>query len=186
MTKFNVKIENIVASAALGVDIALNDLVNASEDTEYEPEQFPGVIYRIKSPRAAALIFSTGKIICTGTKSLEDAKKATNIVISKMRAAGIDVPKKKVDVKIENIVASAKVKANINPTELTFSLENAEYEPQQFPGIVYRINKPRVTFLIFKTGRLICTGATSLDDVIKALESLKKKLESVGLKVKPE
>ena len=70
--KFDIKVENIVASAALGIRIPLEMLVEHLEGTEYEPEQFPGLVYRVKDPKAATLIFSSGKIVCTGARSVED------------------------------------------------------------------------------------------------------------------
>ncbi len=184
MSDFHIKIENVVAFVILGKRIPLNVLVSKVENTEYEPEQFPGLVYRINEPRAAALIFSSGKIVCTGAKNIEKAKEAIAKVVSKIREAGIDVPTD-YDVEVENIVASSKIDAKLNLEEITFSLENAEYEPEQFPGLVYRINEPRVAFLLFSSGKIICTGARTVEDVYVALDKLKEKLESIGIEVKP-
>ena len=74
MTKFNIKIENIVASASLNVRIPLEKMVERLEGTEYEPEQFPGLVYRVKDPKAAMLVFSSGKVVCTGARSIADVK----------------------------------------------------------------------------------------------------------------
>ncbi len=183
--KFHVKVENVVAFVALGKKIPLNKLVGEIENAEYEPEQFPGLVYRTKEPRAAALIFSSGKIVCTGAKNIELANVAIDKVVKRIRSVGISMPRK-YDVKIENIVASSKINAQLNLEEITFSLENAEYEPEQFPGLVYRISEPRVAFLLFSSGKIICTGAHTLSDVHAALRKLKEKLESIGIKIKPE
>jgi transcription initiation factor TFIID TATA-box-binding protein len=183
-SKFHIKIENVVAFVVLGVKIPLNKLVGAVENTEYEPEQFPGLVYRITDPRAAALIFSSGKIVCTGAKNIEKANEAIAKVVAKIGEAGIKVPKT-YDVEVENIVASSKIDAKLNLEEITFSLENAEYEPEQFPGLVYRITEPRVAFLLFSSGKIICTGARNVNDVYVALDKLKEKLEGIGVKVKP-
>ncbi|MBU0953622.1 MAG: TATA-box-binding protein [Nanoarchaeota archaeon] len=184
MAGFSVKVENVVAFVALGKPIALTKLVNNIENAEYEPEQFPGLVYRTTEPRAAALIFSSGKIVCTGAKSIEKAHEAIKKVVAKIREAGIDVPTK-YNVKVENIVASSKIDAKLNLEEITFSLENAEYEPEQFPGLVYRISEPRVAFLLFSSGKIICTGAHTIDDIHTALAKLKKRLEDIGVRVKP-
>ncbi len=184
MSEFQVEIENVVAFTSLGKDIPLNKLVERMESAEYEPEQFPGLVYRINEPRAASLIFSSGKIVCTGTKSIEMAKIAMRKVVDKIREVGIDLPKN-FDIQVENIVASSKIKAHLNLEEIAFSLENAEYEPEQFPGLVYRINEPRVAFLLFSSGKIICTGAHSIEDIHKALKNLKERLESIGIKVTP-
>jgi len=182
--EFAVKIENVVAFVSLGTRIPLTKLVNALESAEYEPEQFPGLVYRTKEPRAAALIFSSGKIVCTGAKNIEKAHEAIAKVVDAIRKAGIRMPRK-YDVTVENIVASSKIKAKLNLEEITFALENAEYEPEQFPGLVYRISEPRVAFLLFSSGKIICTGAHRIEDVHAALKKLKEKLESIGIKVTP-
>jgi transcription initiation factor TFIID TATA-box-binding protein len=184
MKQFPFKIENVVSFVVLQKPIPLNKLVSSSEDAEYEPEQFPGVIYRITQPRAAALIFSSGKIVCTGAKNIEMSKKAVEKIIQLIRQAGIDVPPS-FELKIENIVASTRIKGDLKLAELTLSLENAEYEPEQIPGVIYRINSPLVTFLIFSTGKIICTGAKTTIDLNDALWKLKAKLETVGVKDVP-
>jgi transcription initiation factor TFIID TATA-box-binding protein len=184
MTEFQVKVENVVVFASLGKPIPLNKLVSSVENAEYEPEQFPGLVYRTTEPRAAALIFSSGKIVCTGAKSIEKAKIAIQKVVDRIRSVKIPVPKD-FSIKVENIVASSKIKAKLNLEEITFALENAEYEPEQFPGLVYRISEPRVAFLLFSSGKIICTGAHTIKDIHTALGKLKEKLESIGIKVTP-
>ena len=184
MNKFQVKVENVVSFVSLGKKIPLNKLVNELEGVEYNPERFPGLVYRTTEPRAAALVFSSGKIVCTGAKSIEKSKEAVHKVVQRIRDVKIPMPRK-FDIQVENIVASSKIKAKLNLEEITFALENAEYEPEQFPGLVYRISKPRVAFLIFSSGKLICTGAHTIDDIHTALGKLKEKLESIGIKVTP-
>src|SRR3989338_3548840 len=92
MVQFQVKVENVVAFVALGKPISLNKLVANLESAEYEPEQFPGLIYRTTEPRAAALIFSSGKIVCTGAKSIELSKQAMTKVVNTIRKTGIKLP----------------------------------------------------------------------------------------------
>ena len=180
MEEFDVKIENVVAFTSLGKDIPLLKLVNSVENAEYEPEQFPGLVYRINEPRAAALIFSSGKIVCTGAKSIEMAKIAMRKVVDRVREVGIPLPTE-FDIQVENIVASSKIDAKLNLEEIAFALENAEYEPEQFPGLVYRINEPRVAFLLFSSGKIICTGAHNIEDVHSALNKLKARLDEIGV-----
>ncbi len=182
MSEFDIKVENVVAFTSLGKDISLSKLVEKIESVEYEPEQFPGLVYRIQDPRAAALIFSSGKIVCTGARSIEMAKEAMRKVVDTIRGVGISLPRE-FDIKVENIVASSKVNAKLNLEEIAFSLENAEYEPEQFPGLVYRIREPRVAFLLFSSGKIICTGAHTIKDVQSALNKLKEKLEEIGVEM---
>ena len=182
--KFSIKIENVVAFSVLGVDISLNKVVSSIKSAEYEPEQFPGLVYRTQDPRSAALIFSSGKIVCTGTKSIDLAHVAMKKVVEKLNEIGIKTPKT-YPVTIENIVASSKIDAKLSLDDIAFALEDAEYEPEQFPGLVYRIQEPRVAFLLFSSGKIICTGAHKIDDIYTALERFKSRLESIGIKVVP-
>jgi len=186
MAEFPIKIENVVAVAMLGVDFHLEKMLSSTEGTEYAPEQFPGLVYRPQNlPGVAALIFSSGKIVCTGARSVEAARDAMKKVVEKVRSAGIDVPKD-FDVSIENIVARSKIKGQLKLEELALSLENAEYEPSQFPGLVYRIPEPKVSFLLFSTGKIICTGARRVEDIQRGLQNLRQRLEKAGVMAVPD
>ncbi|MFH1229503.1 MAG: TATA-box-binding protein, partial [Candidatus Aenigmatarchaeota archaeon] len=153
---FRIKIENVVASTSLNVPIKLEKLVSNLDNVEYEPEQFPGLVLRLKEPKAAALIFSSGKVVCTGAKSPKDSKLVVAKIVAKMNKIGIKIPNT-YKVQLENIVASAKLNRELNLNNIAFSLENTEYEPEQFPGLVYRMDIPKVTFLLFGSGKIICT-----------------------------
>jgi transcription initiation factor TFIID TATA-box-binding protein len=178
MTNFNIKIENIVASASLMVKIPLEKIVENMEGTEYEPEQFPGLVYRVSDPKAAMLIFSSGKIVCTGARSVADVKKAVTKVARMISSLKIEVPKK-YKIEIENIVASAQIPARLNLDKIAFELENSEYEPNQFPGLVYRMTDPKAALLLFSSGKVICTGIRKIEDVEYAMNSLFKKLKGI-------
>ncbi len=181
---FTIKVQNIVAYTVLGKNISLDQMLQKVEDTEWQPEQFPGLVYKIKNPRASALIFSQGKIVCTGTKSLEDLKTAMKKIVARIRKAGFPMPTK-YHTKVENIVASTKVDGNLSLEEIAATLENSEYEPEQFPGLVYRISEPRVAFLLFTSGRIICAGAQNEEDIHRALVKFRENLAKIGVKVKP-
>jgi len=175
---FKIKIENVVASASLGVPIKLEKIVSNLDGVEYEPEQFPGLVMRLKNPKAAALIFSSGKLVCTGAKSPKEAKIAIACVVGKLRRLGFKIlPNYKVV--LENIVASAKLELKINLNNIAFTLENTEYEPNSFPGLVYRMINPKVTFLIFGSGKIICTGARTVKDVERTVERLYRNLKKL-------
>lgn len=181
--KFGIRIENIVASSAFGVTIPLEKVVSKMDGMEYEPEQFPGLVYRIKKPKAAALIFGSGKIVCTGARSLDDVKTVFKKVASVVRKAGVKVPKG-YKIQVENIVASAKLEGRLNLETIAFNLENSEYEPEQFPGLVYRMKKPKVAFLLFGSGKVVCTGARYISDVGIAVTKVSKILKKLGAMVK--
>jgi len=170
MAKFDVKIENIVASITIGKPIPIANLLEKNEEIEYEPEQFPGLVYRMKQPKAAALIFNSGKIICTGSRSMEDLQRAVRKILQLLRSAGVNARNPKIN--IENVVGSTKFKGEIDLNELAWELENSEYEPEQFPGLVYRKDKPKVAFLIFRSGKVICTGGKSIEEVKREIKNL--------------
>ena len=179
MAPFNIKIENIVASTALNVRIPLEKIVEHLEGTEYEPEQFPGLVYRMKNPKAAALIFSSGKIVCTGARSITDVKKVVKKVVRMIKDAKLGEPKKH-SIQIENIVASAKLESKLNLDKIAFELENSEYEPEQFPGLVYRMKNPKVAFLLFSSGKIVCTGVRKVEDIETSVKILSKRLKSIS------
>jgi len=177
MPGFDIKIENIVASATLNSRVDLDKVVEHLEGTEYEPEQFPGIVYRFKDPKAATLIFSSGKIVCTGTRNIEDVNKVIKKLIRLLRETETANPKNP-KIQIENIVASAQLKMDLNLDKIAFELENSEYEPEQFPGLVYRISEPKVAFLLFSSGKIVCTGARSIKEIESAIKLVSKRLKN--------
>ncbi len=176
------RIENIVASTSLGAELDLQAIALALGGAEYEPEQFPGLIYRLKEPKAATLLFRSGKVVCTGAKSLEHVKTAIDLVAKQIEAAGIPITKNP-EIVVQNIVASSDLGAqiNLNAIAITLGLENVEYEPEQFPGLVYRLNAPKVVVLLFGSGKLVCTGARKPSDVEEAVQRISAELKAAGL-----
>ena len=177
-----IKIENVVASTSLGEELDLQAIALALEGAEYEPEQFPGLIYRLKEPKTATLLFRSGKVVCTGAKSLENVKVAITKVAKQIEKAGIKVQIEP-DVVVQNIVASSDLCQDINLTAIAISLglERVEYEPEQFPGLVYRLDEPKVVVLLFGSGKLVCTGARQPSDVEEAVCKITEELRSAGL-----
>lgn len=175
---FRIKIQNIVASASLGIELNLDKIMSHIDNTEYEPRQFPGLVMRLNYPKSANLIFTTGKIVCTGTKSPKEAKMAIANVVKKIRKLGFEVPSKR-KVRLVNIVASAKLDLKINLNQIALSMENTEYGLEQFPGLVYRMRDPKVTFLLFSSGRIVCTGGKTIADVKTAVKKLYNHLKKV-------
>jgi len=149
--------------------------------SEYEPEQFPGLVYRLDEPRVATLIFRSGKIICVGARSISAAKVALKKTVKHIKRVGLRLNENSIRVKIENIVVSIDYGKELNLDQLAFRLEDSEYEPEQFPGLVYRIKDPKVAFLLFSSGRLVCAGAKSLDNVRDAVKKLDIRLKQLGV-----
>src|SRR2546425_55667 len=182
VTLAKIKIENVVASTSLGEELDLQAIALALGGAEYEPEQFPGLIYRLKEPKTATLLFRSGKVVCTGAKSLEHVKTAIDMVAKQIEAAGIPIKKNPV-IEVQNIVASSDLGTEINLNAIAISLgcEKVESEPEQFPGLVYRIDVPKVVVLLFGSGKLVCTGARKPSDVEEAVEKITQELKAAGL-----
>ncbi|MEM2913833.1 MAG: TATA-box-binding protein [Candidatus Bathyarchaeia archaeon] len=171
-----VKIENVVASATLNQKIDLNAVVKGYPGVEYRPEQFPGLVFRLKRPKTATLIFNSGKMVCTGAKSEREARGAVMKVIKELKKSGIVIISKP-ELKIQNIVASANLSGMVDLEKSAYTLGKTMYEPEQFPGLIYRMDEPKVVILLFASGKLVCTGAKKEEDVYVAVEKLQKRLE---------
>ena len=178
--KATISIENVVASATINQKIDLNAVVKGYPGVEYRPEQFPGLVFRLKRPKTATLIFSSGKMVCTGAKSAKEAKRAVMKVVKELKKGGIIIIGKP-ELKIQNIVASAGVGGMIDLEKAAYSLGHSMYEPEQFPGLIYRMAEPKVVILLFASGKLVCTGAKKEEDVYVAVEKLHTLLEETSL-----
>lgn len=178
--KATISIENVVASATINQKIDLNAVVKGYPGVEYRPEQFPGLVFRLKRPKTATLIFSSGKMVCTGAKSAKEAKRAVMKVVKELKKGGIIIIGKP-ELKIQNIVASAGLGGMIDLEKAAYSLGHSMYEPEQFPGLIYRMAEPKVVILLFASGKLVCTGAKKEEDVYVAVEKLHTLLEETSL-----
>jgi len=175
-----INIENVVATATLNQKIDLKSIVRIFPGVEYRPEQFPGLVYRLKKPKTATLIFTSGKMVCTGAKSERQARKAVMKVVDELKRGGIVILGKP-EIQVQNIVASAGLGGRIDVEKTTYSLKRTMYEPEQFPGLIYRMDDPKVVILIFTTGKLVCVGAKKEAEVPRAIAKLKETLEEKGL-----
>ena len=176
----SIRIENVVASATLNQRIDLNAVVKGYPGVEYRPEQFPGLVFRLKRPKTATLIFNSGKMVCTGAKSEKESKRAVMKVIRELKKSGIIIIGKP-ELKIQNIVASANLAGLIDLERSAYSLGRTMYEPEQFPGLIYRMDVPKVVILLFASGKLVCTGAKKEEDVYEAVTKLHETLEDEDL-----
>jgi transcription initiation factor TFIID TATA-box-binding protein len=175
-----IKIENVVASATLNQKVDLNAVVRGYPGVEYRPEQFPGLVFRLKRPKTATLIFNSGKMVCTGAKSEKEARRAVMKVIKELKKGGIIIISKP-ELKIQNIVASASLGGMIDLEKSAYCLGKTMYEPEQFPGLIYRMGEPKVVILLFASGKLVCTGAKREQDVYEAVHKLHGILEEQDL-----
>ena len=181
-TKPIVSVENVVASASVDQKVDLNDITKKFPDTEYHPDQFPGLVFRLESPRTATLIFRTGKMVCTGAKSEEMAVKAVQTVVKQLRKGGIKIKKDAV-ITVQNIVAAINLGGKIHLEEAARKLPRSMYEPEQFPGLIHRMLDPKTVILLFASGKLVCTGAKKEEDVYRSVNNLHAVLEEKELMV---
>ena len=177
-TKRDIKVVNIVVSTSLGHDIPLEKMAATLSNTEYNPEQFPGLVIRIKEPKTSALIFSSGKVVCTGARSMDKVEESIKKIIKSLEKINVKITIKPI-IKIQNIVASGSVGMDLNLNTLAMKLENTEYEPEQFPGLVYKLLAAKATFLLFSNGKIVCTGTKSEKEVHAALDKLIENLKRV-------
>jgi len=164
-----VKIENMVSAITLDIKIDLKKFVGMVKGIEYNPENFPGAVFRIHDPKLAMLIFSSGKVICTGARSPKDVEAAVKELKAKLAEGGITLAAEPV-IEVQNIVASSSVGVKVNLDQLAIECFNTEYEPEQFPGLVYRLDNPKTVMLIFRSGKIIITGAKNPKDIRKAAD----------------
>jgi len=171
------KIQNIVATASLGKPVPLTKLARTQPNTEYNPETFPGLVLRIKEPKSAVLVFSSGNLVCTGTKSTTQVRQVIDAVIKQLKKINVNittVPK----ITVQNIVASGTIDLKLNLNFLALEMENTEYEPEQFPGLVYKLVEPNATFLLFSNGKLVCTGTKNKEQLEDSMKQLLKNVKT--------
>lgn len=179
--KIDYKINNIVATAKMDITEKL-DLIKISRKfygAEYHPERFPGVIFRQDDPRATFLIFSTGKMVITGLEYAENAEKAVGKILKKMKKIGIKTSI--LEITIQNIVASDNLHTLINLNKAILLMESVMYEPEVFPGLIYNMKDPRAVFLLFSTGKFVCTGVKEEKKLESAIVKLRKVLNELDI-----
>jgi len=179
-TKAKIDIQNVVAAATLNQKVDLNAVVKSFPGVEYRPEQFPGLVFRIKRPKTATLIFSSGKMVCTGARSGKESRRAIMQVVKELKKGGVIILRKP-DVKVVNIVASAILGGKVDLEKTVVAVRKTMYEPEQFPGLIYRMDEPKVVILIFASGNLVVTGAKKEQDVYDAVHKLHGSLEEQNL-----
>jgi transcription initiation factor TFIID TATA-box-binding protein len=181
-TKPIIAIVNVVASATIEQKLDLVDITKKFPAVEYHPEQFPGAVFRLKSPKTATLLFGSGKMVCTGAKSQELAEIAVNEVVKILRKGKVKIKLDPV-VTIQNIVSSINLGGKVNLEQAARTLPRSMYEPEQFPGLIHRMLDPKTVILIFASGKLVCVGAKLEKDVHRSVNQIHALLEEKDLMV---
>gem|GEM_PF-164467 len=177
-----IRIENVVASSSLADTLDLHSIALGLQGAEYVPDQFPGVIYRLKEPKTAILLFHSGKLVCTGAKSMRQVETSIATIARQIKKLGQRI-KMHPKIEVQNIVSTSSLESeiNLNSVAVTLGLDRVEYEPEQFPGLVCRLEDPRVVVLLFGSGTLVCTGARRPSDAELAVQKIAKELQDAGL-----
>ena len=177
-----IELQNVVASSRIDRELDLQRVATDLDGAEYDPDQFPGLLYRTAEPKATSLLFRSGKIITTGASSIENVRAAIDRVLTELDVLGIPVPEEP-PITIQNIVTSADLgqPLNLNAMAIGLGLEHVEYEPEQFPGLVYRLDEPSVVVLLFGSGKIVMTGAEQPNDATEAIEVVVSRLRALEL-----
>lgn len=176
------EIQNVVASSAIGQEIDLEALAMDLESVDFDQEQFPGVIYRVEKPHATALIFRSGKVVCTGANSVDGVHEALASTFEALSNLGLEVDDDPTII-VQNMVVSGDLgeTLNLNAIAIGLGLEAIEYEPEQFPGLIYRLEEPEVVALLFGSGKTVLTGCKRFEDAEAATEVLVERLSELSL-----
>ena len=169
--KHDVEIQNVVAVASLGQKMDLIAIMKIFRNVEYRPKRFPGLVFKLKQPKTTTLIFRTGKMVCTGAKSEKMAKSAVRKVVRELKKEGFII-RRSPKIEIVNIVGTADIGGEVDIEVMADILDNVMYEPEQFPGLIYRMEKPKVVILMFRSGKMVLTGSKNEDQVNEAVDKM--------------
>jgi len=170
------RVENLIVGAKTNKEFDLEKIHTILKDSQYTKDQMPGVHLRLENPKSAVLILSTGKIVCTGTKNMADAKKSIENVLEKIAK---ELPDVKVnEISVESLVSSANFNRIFNLDAVAKNITgDVEYNKEKFNGIVYKVPLFEVTVLLFDNGKAIAYGKADEAQVKTILEKLNQQLE---------
>jgi len=176
----NITVENIIAFVKIADELDIHKIAERVPGFMYDPTEFLGLTLKLDEPNVAILLLPNGKVICTGAKKIEDIESSIKEVVKKVKIIGVKI-KSKMDIEIQNIIAALDLKKEINLSSISkgLMLENMSYEPEQFPGLVYKMDDTGAILLIFSSGKIVCTGVKNLEDAYKAIETMKEKISSI-------
>jgi transcription initiation factor TFIID TATA-box-binding protein len=182
ISKQLINISNVVGISKISDRLDLEKLYVELENAYYEPEQFSGLTYRSDDPPGTVILFQSGKVICTGAKDTSTCKKIISNLVNKMKFLDIQI-KNDYKIQIKNMIFTKNFNQPINLAKvaLSFGLENIDYEPDDFPGLVYKIEELPATLILFESGKVVCTGTVSEEQANEAFEKLIKKLKRYKL-----
>jgi len=167
-----IRLQNMSATADLGVRLDLKQIALRCRNTEFNPRRFAAVIMRLREPRATALVFASGKLVITGTKSSHNSSLATKKIAYILERVGFQ-PSSYINFKVQNIVGTVDVGYPIRLEGVAFAHPTfSSYEPELFPGLIYRLVQPRVVLLVFVSGKVVITGAKTEEQLVEGLKKV--------------
>ncbi len=170
--KATYKMANVVVNVFLKKQLPLKSIADRFRDVQFNLNKFPGIHIKMKQPKCAVLLFKNGKMVITGLKRTKDIKNVVEKVTNKLNQIGIEVPKNP-ERKIVNLVISLDFGININLDHAIIYLESSVYEPEVFPGIIFRMYDPvKAVFLIFSSGKAVLTGIQDEKVIPQAIKEL--------------
>ncbi len=177
-----IKIENIVAYAKISELLDIELISEKIPNSSYNPDEFNGLSIKFDDLKIAAIILPNGKIVCTGAKKIEDAESIIKKLAKQVKNIGFEI-EKNYEVKIENVIASTDLKQELHLASIANALvlQNVDYEPEKFPGLAYKMEELCTVVLLFSPGKIVCTGAKSIEDAKKAINEMIGKLASIGV-----
>jgi len=176
-----ITIENIIAHAQIANGLDINKIAEELPEFSYNPAEFSGLTLKLDHPKTAVLVLPGGKAICTGGKKIEDAETSINQVVDKIKSIKIKV-KKNIKLEIQNTIVTTDLNKELHLSSISkgLLLDHVDYEPKQFPGLIFRMADIEATLIIFSTGKIVCTGTKTIEDATNAIETIKEKLTSIG------
>ena len=183
--QYTYEIQNVVATVITEIKekIDLKIIARAYPDIEYNPERFPGLVMRVIKPKATGLIFSTGKMVITGMKRHTEAPSVVNQIIARVTKCKIGM--KDPVITIQNFVVSGDIKCGIDLNKATVVMDNVMYEPEVFPGLIYRMKDPKSVLLLFSTGKIVCTGVKDEETVKLVFDKLYRVVREYEVNIDP-
>ena len=183
--QYTYEIQNVVATVITTIKekIDLKIIARAYPDIEYNPERFPGLVMRVIKPKATGLIFSTGKMVITGMKRPTEAPSVVSQIITRINKCKISM--KEPIITIQNFVVSGDIKCGIDLNKATVVMDNVMYEPEVFPGLIYRMKEPKSVLLLFSTGKIVCTGVKDEETVKLVFDKLYRVVREYDVNMDP-
>jgi len=179
----SVEIANIVGSGDLHAELDLEVLEEdlSTPYLDYDPSNYHGLYVRLEADGSLITVYRSGKYIISGCSSYAILDATNEGFLEKMGERGIIEPRCETEFSIQNVVCTATLGEDVNLSALSIGLglESTEYEPEQFPGLIYRPSCVGAVLLVFANGNVVITGAKELEVAEAAFEHFRSKVRKL-------